>query len=103
MNSAAAMIQDMQVKSGLTQAELARRSGMTRSVINAYARGKRDPGGSALVRIAAAADFDLKPVPRTTKVDPIVAGRRLEDVLGLAGALPFRRGRDLTFPGIRRK
>lgn len=100
MNSAAIMIQDMQRHSGLTQAELARRTGMTRSVINAYARGKREPGATALCRIAAAAGFDLSLSERKPPVDPVEAGHRLAMVLGLAQALPFRPKPDLMYPKL---
>lgn len=100
MNSAAAMIQDMQVKSGLTQAELARRSGMTRSVINAYARGKREPGANVLQRIATAAGFDLSLSQRKPPVDPVEAGHRLAMVLGLAQAMPFTPKPDLMYPKL---
>jgi transcriptional regulator with XRE-family HTH domain len=46
-------------RSGLSQAELARRTGFTRSVLSAYARGRRQPGVDALARIAAAAGLEV--------------------------------------------
>jgi transcriptional regulator with XRE-family HTH domain len=46
-------------QSGLSQAELARRTGLTRSVLSAYARGRRQPGVDALARIAAAAGLEI--------------------------------------------
>ena len=37
----------MRSRRGLTQAELARAAGMTRSVVNAYERGRRQPSVEA--------------------------------------------------------
>jgi transcriptional regulator with XRE-family HTH domain len=76
--------------SGLRQAELARRAGISRSVLNVYLRGRREPSADALVRLAAAAGFDLEPTPRVPPVDAERAGRILVQVLELAEALPFR-------------
>lgn len=86
--------------SGLRQAELARRAGMPRSVLNAYVRGARRPRADVLMRVAAAAGMDLRLAPREPPVDPVEAGRRLVQVLGLAEALPFRPRVRLEFPGL---
>lgn len=87
-------------RSGLTQAQLARRAGMPRSVINAYVRGRREPGADALARIAAAAGFELDLIPRTPPVDPERASRILVRVLELAEALPFRPEARLAYPRL---
>ena len=76
-------------RSGLSQAELARRVGLPRSVVNAYARGQREPGVGAVVRLALAAGFELSLRPRTPPVNAELAASRLEQVLDLAEALPF--------------
>jgi transcriptional regulator with XRE-family HTH domain len=86
--------------SGLSQAELARRAGMPRSVVNAYVRGKREPGAAALARLAAAAGFDLKLSPRRPPVDADRASRILVQVLELAEALPFRPRPELAYPRL---
>ena len=44
------LIGEIRRRSGLTQAELARRAGLPRSVLNAYERGRRQPGVDALAR-----------------------------------------------------
>jgi len=85
---------------GLSQAELARRAGMPRSVINTYVRGHREPGSDALQRIAAAAGLELQFAERKPPVDPERAGRLLVQVLELAEALPFRREERLAFPKL---
>src|SRR5580700_11411555 len=88
--------------SGLSQAELARRAGLPRSVVNAYERGTRQPGVDALARIAAAAGMELK-VQRPADWDEQVrAGRILEQVLDLAEALPSRRRGPLRYPRLNR-
>jgi transcriptional regulator with XRE-family HTH domain len=74
----------------LSQAELARRAGLPRSVLCAYERGKREPGTEALVAVLAAAGRDLATV-ETRRPDPERAGHILEQVLDLAEALPSRR------------
>src|SRR5215475_8736017 len=86
--------------SGLTQAELARRAGMPRSVVNAYIHGKREPGADALARLAAAGGFDLTLTPRQPPVDEERASKILVQVLELAEALPFRPRPELAFPRL---
>jgi transcriptional regulator with XRE-family HTH domain len=77
-------------RSGLTQAELARRAGVPRSVLNAYERGKREPGADALAAVLDAAGVDLR-VVQARRPDPVRADRILQQVLDLAEALPGRR------------
>jgi transcriptional regulator with XRE-family HTH domain len=86
--------------SGLSQAELARRAGMPRSVVNAYVRGKREPGAEALARLAAAGGLELTLVPRKPPVDADRASKILVQVLELAEALPFRPRPELTYPRL---
>ena len=88
---------------GLTQAELARRAGISRSVLSVYESGRREPSSEALARLLAAAGFrlGLRPVVRT--VDDERAGRILEQVLELAEALPNRRRGALRYPSILRR
>jgi transcriptional regulator with XRE-family HTH domain len=94
------LLQEIQQRSGLSQAELARRAGLPRSVINTYLRGHREAGADAVFRIAAAGGFELRLAPRTPPVDTKRAGRRLAQVLDLAEALPFRRARKLRYPKL---
>src|SRR5438067_1265028 len=56
---AATLIAEIETQSGLSQAELARRAGLDRSVLNAYGRGRRQPSVAALGRIARAASLEL--------------------------------------------
>src|SRR5688572_23240207 len=98
--SAAALIAQIQARSGLSQAELARRAGITRSVLNAYLHGAREPGTDAMLRIAAAGGVDLQMTDRRPPVDPERASRILVQVLELAEALPFRPRAEMQFPPL---
>ena len=70
-----------------TQAEVASVTGIPVTVLSAYERGRRQPGLDAAARIIAALGFRVEFVPAIT---PAVQAQRLEDVLTLAGALPYR-------------
>ena len=87
-------------ESGLSQAELARRTGIPRSVLNVYLKGRREPGADILIRLAGAAGFSLGLEPRKPPVDPERASKILVQVLGLAEALPFRPRAEMEFPPL---
>lgn len=87
----------------MNQAELARRAGIARSVLNVYESGRRRPSSDALARILAAAGFDLGLKPALRRLDAERAGRILEQVLDLAEALPSRRRGELRYPPIGRR
>lgn len=99
--SAAALVAKILQKSGLTQAELARRAGLQRSVLNAYLRGHREPGADALLRIAGAAGVRLEFEERKPPVDPRRASYILNQVLGLAEALPYRPRAEMAYPPLK--
>jgi transcriptional regulator with XRE-family HTH domain len=99
--SAASLVADILRKSGLTQAELARRAGLPRSVLNAYMRGTREPGADALLRIAGAAGVRLELEERRPPVDPQRASFILNQVLGLAEALPYRPRAEMAYPPLK--
>jgi transcriptional regulator with XRE-family HTH domain len=98
--STSALIAEIQRQGGLSQAELARRAGLPRSVVNVYLRGKREPGADVLARLAAAGGFELALAPRKPPVDPERAGKILVQVLELAEALPFRARSELDYPRL---
>jgi transcriptional regulator with XRE-family HTH domain len=98
--SVVSLIEEIQRQSSLSQAELARRAGISRSVLNAYIRGSREPGADALLRIAAAGGMALRTEPRKPPVDPKRASRILVQVLELAEALPFRPRAEMQFPPL---
>jgi len=97
----AGLVAEILARSGLSQAELARRAGIPRSVLNVYLHGRREPGADALTRLAAAAGFDLGlEERRRPPVDPERAGKILVQVLELAEALPFRPRAEMEFPPL---
>lgn len=95
------LIREIRRKRGLSQAELARTAGLTRSVINAYEHGRRQPGVDALARIAQSTGMRLRVAPET--IDPIRAGRILEQVLDLAAELPYRKPGKLEYQSLLRR
>lgn len=99
--SSKGLIAEVIAQSGLTQAELARRAGLPRSVLNAYLKGHREPGVDAFLRIAAAGGVELGIEPREPPVDPKRAGRILNQVLGLAEALPYRPRAEMAYPPLK--
>lgn len=98
--TSASLVKQIQEHSGLSQAELARRAGLPRSVVNAYLKGKREPGADALARLAAAGGFELRLGRRRPPVDAERAGKILVQVLELAEALPFRPRPTLGYPRL---
>ena len=75
---AAALVVQARQHGGMTQVELARRAGTSRSAISAIEHGKRDPGLSSLQRILRAAGFDL--------LTELTAHDNHDDVLKALGA-----------------
>jgi transcriptional regulator with XRE-family HTH domain len=87
-------------QSGLSQAELARRAGMPRSVLSAYEHGHRQPAVAALARIAAAAEMELGVGQQAAGLDAARAGDILAQVLDLAEQLPQRPRGELAYPPL---
>ena len=94
------LIGEIRRESGLTQAELGRRTGMPRSVLSAYEHGHRQPSVAALARIAAAAGVELQLAPRADRAVTEHAGRVLSQVLDLAEQLPYRPRSELAYPPL---
>lgn len=95
------LIHQARRESGLSQAELARRAGMPRSVLNAYERHNRQPGVDALARIAQAAGLEVRMGRPADRIDLARAGQILLQVLDLAEAFPSRRRGALVYPSLR--
>jgi len=99
---ASQLIEELRRTRGLSQAELARRSGLDRSVLSVYESGRRQPSVAALARIAAAAGMELRLAPAADAAASEHAGRVLSQVLDLAGALPYRPKPHLAYPPLNR-
>jgi transcriptional regulator with XRE-family HTH domain len=96
------LIRKVRQQSGLSQAELARRAGMPRSVLSAYEHGHRQPAVAALARITAAAGLQIDVCPPAARPDVTRAGEILAQVLDLAEMLPQRRRGKLAYPVLGR-
>jgi transcriptional regulator with XRE-family HTH domain len=101
-DAASSLIAEIRRQSGLTQAELARRARMPRSVLSVYEHGRRQPSVAALARIADAAGLELRLQPMSDETSTVRAGRLLAQVLDLAEQLPYRPAHELAYPPLRR-
>jgi transcriptional regulator with XRE-family HTH domain len=97
---AAELMVEIRRESGLTQADLARRTGIQRSVLSAYEHGRRQPSVAALARIAAAAGLEVRVNPASDDLALAHAGNVLAQVLDLAELLPYRPSRELAYPPL---
>lgn len=93
-------------RAGLTQSELADRSGTSQATISAYESGTKEPSVATLERLLAAAGARLTvQAGAPAAVVPSAAqharaARTLLDVLALAEALPTRHQPHLRFPRL---
>jgi transcriptional regulator with XRE-family HTH domain len=97
---AATLLSEIGRESGLSQAELARRAGLDRSVLSAYAHGRRQPSVAAMGRIARGAGLQLELAPAAGDASLERQARILEMVLDLAGSLPFKGRGELQYPPL---
>ena len=86
-------IRELRNTRGYSQAELARRSGIPRTAVNAYERITLT--AATLARIAEACDCTLA-IQKRPRIDDRAAARALEQVLDLTELLPTRRRGALT-------
>lgn len=100
------LLLDARLAAGLTQAELARRSGTSQATLSAYEHGSKVPSASTLVRVLAAAGRRLttrdasRPVLTPTGAELERRARILAQVLDLAERLPARHSPALRFPRL---
>ena len=97
---AADLIAQIRSISGLSQAELARRSGLDRSVLNAYEHRRRQPSVAAVSRVAGAVGLELQLGSAPGAAADEHAGKVLAQVLDLAAALPYRPRAELEYPPL---
>jgi transcriptional regulator with XRE-family HTH domain len=94
------LIAQIRRTSGLSQAELARRSGVQSSVLSAYERGHRQPSVSALARIARAAGLELEISPLADADALERSGEVMVQVLELADRMPSKKRGELSYPPL---
>lgn len=73
--SASTVLRDSRRLAGLSQVELARRAGVSQSVVSAYESGARQPSVPMLERLVAATGFELELTARAATQGPL--GERL--------------------------
>jgi transcriptional regulator with XRE-family HTH domain len=94
------LIETIRRDTGLSQAELARRSGLPSSVLSAYQHGRRQPSVSALARIARSAGMELRLAPVSDEANLQRAGSVLIDVIELADRMPSKDRGELRYPPL---
>lgn len=89
MASAAQLLSTARRRRGLSQRELARRSGVAQPLISAIETGRRQPGADLLLGLLRATGYDLE--LRDTVAASRESAKKLEQVVALGAALPARR------------
>lgn len=95
MRKASELLLQARRAAGLTQAALARKAGIPRSVLNAYERGHRQPGAEVFLSVIAAAGFELR---LSLWIDEARNARILVEVIEFAESLPWRPRPTLRYP-----
>lgn len=101
------MIRDARLDAGLTQAQLAQRSGTSQATLSAYESGSKIPSAITLARILAAAGRRMTtiPVPRPVmtpgRAELEQRGRILAQVVDLAERFPGSHASTLRYPRLR--
>ena len=100
-------LRQSRLNAGLTQAELAKRSGTSQATLCSYERGHKSPNADTLARVLAATGHKLS-VERASCAVVTPSRRRLErnartllQVLDLAAELPTRHKHHLAYPPLR--
>ncbi len=96
------LIGQIRRESGLSQVEIARRTGIHSSVLSAYEHGRRQPSVAALARIAAVSGQEVCVGLPSIESSSERAGKILAQVLDLAEQLPYRPRRELAYPPLAR-
>jgi transcriptional regulator with XRE-family HTH domain len=99
MEDTATALRQARARAGLTQAQLARRTGVPTSVLSAYENGRREPSARTFRAVLRACGVELTTVDRW---DNARNGRLLELVMEMTDQLPKRERGQLDFPSFRR-
>lgn len=83
---AARLLRQARARREWSQAEFARRAGVTASQLCAYETSAKQPSAATLARLLAVAGLDL--LAATPALERLRQGQELLDVLGLVDAMP---------------
>ena len=96
---AATLLRSARTHAGLTQRSLAARAATSQAAVAAIESGRKQPSVATLERLLRAAGTELVPAD-PDRAALLRRARRLEEVLALAEALPFRRRGGLRYPRV---
>ena len=96
---AATLLRTARLRAGLSQRALAAAAATSQPAVAAIESGRKQPTVATLDRLLAAAGTELVPAD-AEQAAMLRRARRLEDVLHLAEALPFRRDKGLRYPRV---
>ena len=96
---AGALLRAARIRAGLSQRALAEAAGTSQPAVAAIESGSKQPTVATMDRLLRAAGTELVAAsPEDAAL--LRRSRRLEDVLHLAEALPFRRDGGLRYPRV---
>ena len=99
-------LQAARMRAGLSQADLAARTGTSQATISAYENGSKQPSVATFSRLLAATGSRLSvehtgaPVVEPSRTELARAGETLAQVIALAEALPVEHEPTLRFPRL---
>lgn len=99
-------IRAARLRAGLTQAELAERSGTSQATLSAYEQGRKAPSIATLERVLAATGSRLgttngaRPLTTPGRARLERLGATLVEVIDLAAELPTRHAERLRYPRL---
>jgi transcriptional regulator with XRE-family HTH domain len=82
------LLRDARIRAGLSQRQLARRARTTQSVVARVELGQTSPSWSTLIRLLAAAGFELR---TSLDVKPVARSHMLDDVDRILALTPEER------------
>lgn len=88
----ARLVRDARSRAGLSQRELAARAGTSQSVVARIEAGQTQPGSGSLLRLLAAAGFELR---AELALLPVARTHMLEDVTRILSLSPEQRLREV--------
>jgi len=103
---AGAALQTARTRAGLSQAQLAARTGTSQATISAYENGSKQPSVATFSRLLASTGtrLSVEPMARSvvepSRAELKRAGETLAQVIALAEALPHEPERELRYPRL---